>query len=126
VTHLLDIAAILRGIAVFLAGTLVVFVPASFLLFPRTRSEGFAALSVEVLLIFVPVLAGYVTALRASQRPVFNGTLAGAVGTLLLLAVLMLWLQTYVPTGAFAVLIGSILASVGAAAGGYVRSRRGA
>ncbi|TKR29256.1 hypothetical protein FCE95_13910 [Luteimonas gilva] len=83
----LNLKAIGYGFATFVAGTLVLSIVGTVAVSVGTSSIGKSGWSfLAILSYFVPITAGFVAAYFAPAKRVLHGTIGGAVGVLLLLA----------------------------------------
>ena len=122
-TRYLDLKAIGYGVAVFTLGWLALALSATVAANAAPLLARMVWAVVQAGGLVVPGLAGYVSALRASTRPILNGTLAGSIG----IAVLACITARFLPFPAwgivFVVAIFALIAALGAIFGKHRRDK---
>jgi uncharacterized membrane protein HdeD (DUF308 family) len=125
-TRYLDLKAIGYGVAVFTLGWLALAVSATVAANSAPLLARVAWAVVQAGVFVVPGIAGYVSALRASTRPILHGSLAGSIGIAVLACIAAGFFPQYPAWGIpLVVAIFALVAALGAIFGKHRRDKAG-
>jgi peptidoglycan/LPS O-acetylase OafA/YrhL len=124
-TRYFDLKALGYGVATFLLGVLALMIAGTV---AANSAPSVARVALGVMQAgvgLIPAVAGYVSARRASSRPILHGTFAGALGTAVYLCVTV-YLFPY-PTQQIPMLVAvyALIAALGAIFGKHRRDKSG-